>query len=321
MTTKQRVLLLGATGETGSSILNGLQESGNFDVEVLVRPASVKKPSVQKLQEQGVKIWSIDLDNSTDLTSALTGIDILISAIGPHDLLQQKKLLQTAKNAGVKRIVPCAFITVAPPQGAMLLRDQKEEIYNAIKFLGIPYTVIDVGYWYQISFPSLPSGKVDYATLLPKNVVHGDGTAPNLLIDLRDIGLFVARILCDDRTLNRYVYSFGEVLSENDIYRIVEELSGEKVESTRVSTESIEEAVEKAKAALTLDQEDPMKRIGLYKAQYEYSKYVRQDNTPDYANYLGYLNAQQLYPDFKPRGFREYFTEVMAGTARKVYDS
>ncbi|KAJ5273547.1 hypothetical protein N7478_008672 [Penicillium angulare] len=321
MTTKQRVLLLGATGETGSSILNGLQESGNFDVEILVRPASVKKPSVQKLQEQGVRIWSIDLDDSTELTSALTGIDILISAIGPHDLLQQKKLLQAAKTAGVKRIVPCAFITVAPPQGAMLLRDQKEEIYNAIKLLGIPYTVIDVGYWYQISFPSLPSGKVDYATLLPKNVIHGDGTAPNLLIDLRDIGLFVASILCDDRTLNRYVYSFGEVLSENEIYRIVEELSGEKVESTRVSTESIEEAVEQAKAALNLNQEDPMKRIGLYKAQYEYSKYVRQDNTPEYADFLGYLNARELYPDLKPREFREYFTEVMAGKARKVYDS
>lgn len=30
MPAKQRVLLLGATGETGSSILAGLQESGNF---------------------------------------------------------------------------------------------------------------------------------------------------------------------------------------------------------------------------------------------------------------------------------------------------
>lgn len=34
MTVKQKVLLLGATGETGSSILNGLQESGNFVSQV-----------------------------------------------------------------------------------------------------------------------------------------------------------------------------------------------------------------------------------------------------------------------------------------------
>lgn len=30
MAVKQKVLLLGATGETGASILNGLQESRNF---------------------------------------------------------------------------------------------------------------------------------------------------------------------------------------------------------------------------------------------------------------------------------------------------
>lgn len=30
MAVKQKVLLLGATGETGTSILKGLQESGNF---------------------------------------------------------------------------------------------------------------------------------------------------------------------------------------------------------------------------------------------------------------------------------------------------
>lgn len=94
------------------------------DVEVLVRPASAKKPSVQKLQEQGIKTWFLDLDNFDELVSALIGVDILISAIGPNDLLQQKKLLQAAKLAGIKRIVPCAFITVAPPHGAMLLRDE-----------------------------------------------------------------------------------------------------------------------------------------------------------------------------------------------------
>ncbi|GES63761.1 isoflavone reductase family protein [Aspergillus terreus] len=316
---KQKVLLLGATGETGRSILDGLQECGNFDVEVLVRPASARKPAVQKLQEQGIPIWSIDLDDSSALVSALTGVDILISAIGPNDLLQQKKLLQAAKLTGVKRVVPCGFITVAPPNGAMLLRDEKEEIYNAIKFLGIPYTVIDVGYWYQISFPSLPSGKVDYAQIIPLKAIHGDGTAPNLLTDLRDIGRFVARIVLDNRTLNRYVYTFGEVLSESEIYQIAEELSGEKLEPARVSNEDIEASVEQAKAALAEDPHDPMKRRSLFIAQYQHSKYVRRDNTPDYADYLGYINAGELYPDFQPVTFRDFFAEVLAGKGRKVY--
>lgn len=70
--------------------------------------------------------------------------------------------------------------------------------------------------------------------MLPNNTIHGDGTAPNILTDLRDVGRFVARIICDDRTLNRYIYTSGDVLSENEIYRIAEELSGETIESTPV---------------------------------------------------------------------------------------
>ncbi|KAJ5963691.1 Glutathione S-transferase N-terminal [Penicillium vulpinum] len=321
MVVKQKVLLLGATGETGASILKGLQESGNFDIEVLVRPASKNKPSVQKIQEQGIKIWCIDINESSDLMSALSGVDVLISAIGPHGLLEQKKLLQAAKSAGVKRIVPCAFITVAPPRGAMLLRDEKEEVYNDIKFLGIPYTIIDVGYWYQISFPSLPSGKVDYAMIVPNSTIHGDGTAPNILTDLRDVGRFVARIIYDDRTLNKYVYTYGDILSENEINRIAEELSGEKVEPTPMSNEQIEDSVAQAKAALSQNPQDPMKRTVLYISQYKHSKYVRKDNSPAYADYLGYLDARSLYPEFTPLSFREFFVEVLAGKMKKVYSS
>ena len=65
---------------------------------------------------------------------------------------------------------------------------------------------------------------------MPNNTIHGDGSAPNLFTDIRDIGRFVARIIDDDRTLNRYVYTYGDVLSENEINRIVEEVSGEKLE-------------------------------------------------------------------------------------------
>jgi hypothetical protein len=71
--------------------------------------------------------------------------------------------------------------------------------------------------------------------MVPLNAIHGEGTAPNILTDLRDIGRFVARIIPDGRTLNKYVYTIGEALSENEIHHIVEEVSGEKLEPTCVS--------------------------------------------------------------------------------------
>lgn len=93
----------------------------------------------------------------------------------------------------------------------------------------LPYTVIDVGFWHQISFPPIPSGRVDYAIMMGSPTIHGDGNALNILTDLRDIGRFVVRVIMDDRTINRYIYTWSDVLSENEIFDIVEELSGEKI--------------------------------------------------------------------------------------------
>ncbi|KAE8424010.1 hypothetical protein BDV36DRAFT_242510 [Aspergillus pseudocaelatus] len=320
MPTKQKVLLLGATGATGSSILDGLLETNQFDVEVLVRPGSVEKPSVQQIKDRGVPLRVADLNASEEeLVSILQGIEILISAIGPHDLLQQKTLVRAAKSAGIKRFTPCAFITIAPPQGTMLLRDEKEIIYNEIKRLELPFTVVDVGYWHQISFPCLPSGRVDYAALVPNTTIHGDGNAPNILTDIRDIGRFVSRIIADDRTLNKYVYTWGDILTENEILNVAEELSGEKVERQYESVQEMEKRLEDAQSSLSLDPTDPGKRTLVYITQYVYSKYVRQDNQPRYAKYLGYLDARELYPDFKPISFREFFAEVLDGKGKRPY--
>jgi len=60
--------------------------------------------------------------------------------------------------------------------------------------------------------------------------LHGDGEVPNLLIVIRDIGSFVARIIGDERTLNKHFYCWGDLLTENKIYDVMEEVSGEKLE-------------------------------------------------------------------------------------------
>jgi hypothetical protein len=93
-------------------------------VEALVRPASADKPEVQRLVERGVKIRVVDIAGPTEeLVKSLAGIDVLISAIDAMGQLAQLSLASAAKEAGVKRFVPCAFTTVAPPGGVMGLRD------------------------------------------------------------------------------------------------------------------------------------------------------------------------------------------------------
>ncbi|KAJ7137577.1 hypothetical protein C8R43DRAFT_1019729 [Mycena crocata] len=313
---KQKVLLLGATGQTGRSILSGLlEDTGSFDIEALVRPSSLDKPQVKKLVELGVKIRVADLDGSVEeLADVLNGIDLLISAIGATAQLAQMNLATAAKKAGVKRFVPCGFITVTPPGGVMALRDSKEEVYQHVRRLFLPYTIIDVGYWHQISFPTVPSGRVDYASLAKPNVeIHAGGTAPTMLTDFRDIGRYVALIIKDDRTLNKSVVTYSDVLSENEIFTLMEELSGEKIERKQVSADEIISSRAEFVVAAKAEPDNRLAVMMSFLRDYQYSKYVRADNTPEYAAYLGYRDARELYPDFKPITFRDMLGEVLEG--------
>ncbi|OQE23614.1 hypothetical protein PENSTE_c008G01359 [Penicillium steckii] len=148
--------------------------------------------------------------------------------------------------------------------------------------------------------------------------IYGDGTAPNNLTNVPDIGKFVARIIQDDRTLNQYVYTYGDVLSQKEAIQIGEEIIGEKVETKHVQQDLIEVSLQRSKEVFNKDPENLNLRLGLYTAQRIYSQYIRQDNTPANAESLGYLNARELYPDFKPRNFREVFAETRAKGAQKA---
>lgn len=50
------------------------------------------------------------------------------------------------------------------------------------------------------------------------------------ITDLRDIGRYVAKIIADERTLNKFVFCYGELLSQEETFGKVEELAGEKIE-------------------------------------------------------------------------------------------
>ena len=323
MSTKPTVLVLGATGHTGESILKGVVDSNAFNVEALVRPASSKKPEVEALRQAGIPTRLADTAGShADLVKALKGVDILVSAIGPSDQRDQLRLVDAVKEAGVKRFIPCGFITIAPVGDVMSLRDQKEEVYNYIKKQHVPYTVIDTGFWYQISLPRVPSGKLDVALAQGEkepNEVYAGGDAPNILTDLRDIGVLVAEIIKDERTLNKHVFTCGEVLSQKEVIAIVEDVTGEKVKQTPVTAEEVLKRVEKAKAALEADSSNPMNHRMVWLSEYLNSKFVRGDNSPDYAKYLGYLDTRDLYPRTKTRSMRDLILEVLDGKVKSVY--
>ncbi|KAM5510080.1 isoflavone reductase family protein [Fusarium oxysporum f. sp. phaseoli] len=285
-----KVAIIGATGQTGSVIVQALLEStaSTFEVVALTRPSSLQKPGILELQEQGVKVVSTDLSGSESvLTEILVGTDVVISTIYGGSVMDEVPLINASKAAGVKRYLPCFFATVASPKGALLLRDMKEDVLNHIKKIHQPFTVIDVGWWYQVNLPKLPSGRIDYAAMETADGIAGDCNVPFALTD-------------------------------NQIYDLLEKLSGERIGRKYVPAEAIEASI--AKIESTAPSPDSVEFITLAQHQYWYTCCIRGDNTSECATLLGYLNTQELYPHFERRGFKPYVQEVLDGNGGRGYE-
>lgn len=140
--------------------------------------------------------------------------------------------------------------------------------------------------------------------------MYGPGTVGTALTDQRDIGRFVARIITDDRTLNRYVFVWGEERSLNDIFALAESVRGKALDPLplRASAEEIEEKLREFGEA-------PEQMLMRMMYEYMRSCWVRGDNTVEKAKlpeYGGALDARELYPDIEVHSLEEVMVEYAA---------
>ena len=90
----------------------------------MIRPGSEDRPDIKALRERGVKTKVMDLRGPTEeAAKALAGKEVVIPAISIPATGEQIPLATAAKVAGVKRFLPCFYAPVAPPKGAVALRD------------------------------------------------------------------------------------------------------------------------------------------------------------------------------------------------------
>jgi len=114
----------------------------------------------------------------------------------------------------------------------------------------------------------------------------------------------VARIIADERTLNRFVFAYGELQTGQHAVEAIERLSGEKVTTVHFHPETLARAAE---VGASTDRPYYTSTI-----QYFNSVFVRGDNQPRKAKFLGYLDAKELYPDFKSVSFEETILRALA---------
>ncbi|KAF5492500.1 Isoflavone reductase-like protein [Colletotrichum siamense] len=310
MANKIRVAIAGATGNTGSSIVNALLKSPElFDITALARPASVGKPELVEFAKQGVAVKSVELDGSIDaISGTLANMDVVISCLTLLQFNEEMNLIEASSKANVARYIPSFWGPACEPRGVMSIREMKEDFLDRIKSLSLPYTIIDVGWWYQLTLPALPSGRFrpaaeEYSTTR----IIGDGNVPWALTDNRDIGKFVSRIIADRSTLNKMVFAYGEVMTQNDAFELLERVSGETVRRQFITKEELQDVITQGRAKSGKENiKDVTILLNIAMAEYRNVLGIRGDNTPEKARSLGYLDARDLYPDVEVTTLENY---------------
>ena len=161
----------------------------------------------------------------------------------------------------------------------------------------------------QLTLPILDPAKVagplaamaGFLTML-----FGTGEVKSAVTDARDIGKFVARIIADPRTLNRYVFIAGDEVTQKEVYAIAEEVSGRSIPLTIKTLEDVE------RDAVADPDENMLTKIG---RDYMKSMWFAGDNTTEKAKseeYGSALSARELYPDVKATSLREWAQEYYA---------
>ncbi|GAB1194210.1 hypothetical protein APSETT444_003452 [Aspergillus pseudonomiae] len=204
----------------------------------------------------------------------------------------------------------------------------RDSAFGAIQRARLPYTVIDVGCWYSVFVPKVPSGKSDKAHMpyIDHRIVE-DGNQKFALTDIADVGKYVAQIVADPRTINKHVFAYTEVLSMHEIWDTMAIVTGEEPEKDYVSLADIHEIIETCRKRLensphTTQHPDNIMDCANYNmGQYRISWCVRGDNTPEYAEYLGYLGFWKLFPDFqKGTSLESFFRSIVSGEIDSTND-
>lgn len=188
-------------------------------------------------------------DDYEKLKNLVQDVDILISAVDARVLKDQREIFRAAKEVGVQRVIPCDWATPGA-RGVRFLTDmvrksprfcvykdrkltgvlpplQKLDIHDYVKELGLGYTIIDVGWWSQLYLPLPLRSAVPQHLKDMSWMVYGTGETRNLLTNLNHIGTWVARIIADPRTLNKYVIIWEDETTQENAYELGVRYSGD----------------------------------------------------------------------------------------------
>lgn len=151
----KKILIAGATGKTGRIIVQMVLDRGDRP-RILVRDQDL----AQNLFGDQVDVYVGDVRQPESLLPAVSGVDILISAIGTRTPVGKNcpkrvdyegviNLIQAARESGVQRFILISSISVTQPNHPMncfgRILEWKLKGENALRESGLSYAIIRPG--------------------------------------------------------------------------------------------------------------------------------------------------------------------------------
>jgi NAD(P)H dehydrogenase (quinone) len=231
-----RVLVTGATGNTGSALLNELSGSG---IELV---AALSREDAKSRIPESCSYRLCDYDNAAQVGAALAGMDAVFLLL-PFDQMMVRwgeQFVEQARQQGVRFIVRLSGLLAAQDCSSKMGR-LHGQIDESVKRSGIQYCILRCNSFMQ-NFAGVYRSMIRRGTLsLP------EGDARSGFIDTADIAAVVAHIIKNPgQHINRvYDLSGPEALSNKQAVEIISEVIGTPILYRAMSEAEVRRVYEK----------------------------------------------------------------------------
>jgi uncharacterized protein YbjT (DUF2867 family) len=222
---KSSVCIAGATGFTGSFVVEQFIESNRYTISLFVRNPEKIEPSYRhSIQE----IETGDFDRIETLKRALSGKELFVccASLG---FGHAPAIVRACEEAGVRRAVfisTTAIFTRLNPATKQVRLDAEE----AIRKSSLHYTILRPTMIYGAPGDRNIERLIKYISRYPVLPVAGPGTYEIQPVYVGDVAWAAVHAGASENTINKtYTISGRDVLSYNDLVRLVARLLGKRI--------------------------------------------------------------------------------------------
>ncbi|MFN2221059.1 MAG: SDR family oxidoreductase [Chloroflexota bacterium] len=231
MASAGKILVTGATGNTGSILVPALLSAG-VDVRAFVRDQAKAQP----LKDAGAEVVIGDLDRPETIEPAVKGVDkiYLLTWNGPTQAQQVKNVIKVARQAGNPYIVRHSMWGSEKSR----IVQQGNEADETVMSSGLPWTLLKPTFFMQNTMMAAQ-------TIASDDVIYydvGDGRIGT--IDVRDIADVAAAVLTESGHEGKsYILTGPEAISFYDMAAVFSNVLGKQVKYVSVPHEAAFELI------------------------------------------------------------------------------